>query len=655
MAQAAPTQLPFLRRVCYNKIELAIRKESLYEKGPAMLSVPEYRPDLRRIHVLSGLIVALLIALALRLWLLQIVDGGELAELSKTQRTRLIRRIAARGVILDAKGRELAANRPHYVVSVLPDELKKNPQLLPRLAELLHTPAKDLQEQIDANRTTLFDPVPLMEDVDVALLTQIEEQRLDLPGVLITKDPKRFYVDKKLCTHVLGVTRPINAERLAKLKEQDYHGGDLLGVTGLEAQYETELRGRDGGQTIEVDAKGRMIHTLDEIKPTPGHNLKLTLDQDLQQATYSALNDELAKGHPCSAVAIDPNDGAVLAFVSMPSYDLNDYGKNYNALLKDPNKPLITRASQTAYPCGSPFKLITAAAGLETGKIVRSSPIYCPGFIYEGRRWNCDVRSGHGSLALTRAIAASCDVFFWRTAQRVGKDALAEWAHHFGFGTPTGIDLPPSVDAKGRIPTPLWKRKARRGGWVEGDLLNMAIGQGDVGVTPLQLCNATAALANGGDVLRPQLVRAVIDISDGKPTVTRRLQREVRRKLTMSAENRNAIVAGMEQVVREHGTAAGFHIPGVSIAGKTGTAEVFRHGKKAPNNAFFVCFAPVDHPKIAIAVAVEGGGFGAVAAAPIARQMLLQYFKTNRPAQAAESAADTKPVRHRRHRRQRRG
>ena len=604
-----------------------------------MLSAPEYSPDLRRVHALSFVIVALLLVLALRLWLLQIVDGSELAELSKTQRTRLIRRIAARGVILDDKGRELAANRPHYVVSVLPDELKKNPQLLPKLAELLHTPEKDLAEQIEANRTTLFDPVPLIEDVDVTLLTQIEEQRLDLPGVLITKDPKRFYVDHKLCTHVLGVTRPINAERLAKLKDKDYRGGDLLGVTGLEAQYETELRGRDGGQTIEVDARGRMTRTLDEIKPTPGHNLKLTLDRDLQQVTYSALNDELAKGHPCSAVALDPNDGAVLAFVSMPSYDLNDYGKNYNALLKDPNKPLITRVSQTTYPCGSPFKLITAAAGLQTGKLTRYSTDYCPGFIYVGRRWNCDVRSGHHSLSLTRAIAASCDVFFWHTAERVGEDNLARWAGNFGFGQPTGIDLPPSVDAKGRVPTPQWKRKARRGGWVEGDLLNMAIGQGDVGVTPLQLCNATAAIANGGDVLRPQLVRAVIDVSSGKPVVTRRLKREVRRKLGLSAENRDAIVAGMEQVVAEHGTAAGFHIPGVSIAGKTGTAEVFRHGQKAPNNSFFVCFAPVEHPKIVIAVAVEGGGFGAVAAAPIARRMLTQYFKTKQPAPAAAADA----------------
>ena len=615
-----------------------------------MLSAPEYRPDLRRVHALSLCLAAFLLVITARLWLLQIAQGGELADLSRTQRTRLIRRIAARGVIVDDKGRELAGNRPHYVLSVLPDELKKNPGLLPRLSELLHIPLKDLQDTLDQNKTTLFDPVPIAEDIDVPLITQIEEQRLDLPGVLITKDPKRDYLDHKLCAHVLGVTRPINAEQLAKLKNKDYHGGDLLGVTGLESKYEAELRGKDGGQTIEVDAKGRMTRTLDEIKPTPGHNLKLTLDRDLQQATYSALNDELARGHPCSAVAIDPNDGAVLAFVSMPSYDLNDYGKNYNALLADPNKPLITRASQTSYPCGSPFKLITAAAGLETGKLTPYSSDYCAGFMYLGRRWNCDLRSGHGNLSLTRAIAVSCDIFFWHTAQRVGEDNLAEWARHFGFGAPTDIDLPASVDAKGRVPTPAWKTKAKRGAWVPGDLLNMAIGQGDVGVTPLQLCNATAAIANGGDLLRPQLVRAVIDASSGKPVVTRSLKRETLRKLGLSAETRNALVAGMEQVVAEHGTAAGFSIPGISIAGKTGTAEVFRHGQKAPNNSFFICFAPVEHPKIAVAVAVEGGGFGAVAAAPIARQMLLQYFKAS-PLTAGEAQdAAPKSLRHGRRR-----
>ena len=317
----------------------------------------------------------------------------------------------------------------------------------------------------------------------------------------------------------------------------------------------------------------------------------------------------------------------------MPSYDLNDYGKNYNALLKDPNKPLITRASQTAYPCGSPFKLITAAAGLETGGRYAEflhllSRLYLRGTALELRRSQRTRQSESHSRyrrILRRVLLADGAARRQRPSGAMGQEIS-------GFGEPSGIDLPASVDAKGRVPSPQWKRKARRGGWVEGDLLNMAIGQGDVGVTPLQLCNATAAIANGGSVLRPQLVREVIDTGSGKQVILRQLKRDVRRKLGLSAANRDAIVAGMEQVVAEHGTAAGFHIPGVTIAGKTGTAEVFHKGKKAPNNSFFVCFAPVEHPKIAIAVAVEGGGFGAVAAAPIARQMLLQYFKTSRPA-----------------------
>ena len=615
-----------------------------------MISETDHVPDLRRLSVLAAIALLMLVVIGLRLWLLQIVMGRELAELSITQRTRLLRRVAARGDVVDAKGRELATNRPHFVVSVLPDELKKNPEMLPRLALLLKMPTADLQALIDENRTTPFDPVPVAEDVDVKLLSQIEEQKLDLPGVFVSKDPKRFYVDNQLCTHVLGITRPINAEKLDKLRGKGYRGGDMIGEMGLEATYETELRGKDGGQTIEVDAKGRLTRTLGEIKPVSGHTLKLTIDKDLQQVTYDALHEQLSKGRPCSAVAIDPRDGAVLAFVSLPTYDLNRYGQDYNKIKADPLKPLITRASQTAYPCGSPFKLVTAAAGLETGQLTPYSTDYCPGYMILGRRWNCDVRSGHGSLSLTRAIAASCDVFFWHSAERIGENNLAVWAKNFGLGQRSGIDLPESVDVKGRIPTPQWKKKARRGKWVEGDLLNMAIGQGDVGVTPLQLANLTATIANGGDVLRPQLVREIIDTSGAKPVVVHRLKRDVRRKVKWSAETRNAIVTGMENVVREHGTAAGFRLPGITVAGKTGTAEVFKHGEKAPNNAFFVCFAPVENPQIAIAVAVEEGGFGADTAAPIARRMLAQYLHADKNAPVAEPA---KRGHHRRRRRRR--
>jgi penicillin-binding protein 2 len=587
-----------------------------------MIELPDHIPDLRRLKCFAAVLFMMFGVLIARLWYLQIVKGPELAALSETQRTRLIRRVAPRGTILDDKGRVLASSRPHRVVAVLPDEMKKNPQVLPLLAQLLHMTEAEIQEKIDQNRTTPFDPVPLTkDDLDMTLLSQLEEQKFDLPGVLIMRDPIRDYQDNGSCTHVLGIARPISAEKLEKLRSKGYRGGDLIGVEGIEATYESDLRGKDGGQRVEVDARGRMRRSLEEVTPVAGHTLRLTIDLDLQKIAYEAL---MESGHPGAVVALDPNDGAVLAFVSAPSYDLNRFGSDYNKIKDTPGNPLINRVCGSAYPNGSTFKLVTAAAGMESGTLSPSTRYYCSGALRMGRRvFHCDKRSGHGSLALERAIGESCDVYFWRVAERAGRDALAEWAKKFGLGSPTGIAL--TVDRKGIVPTPEWKKKRKLGPWVPGDLLNMAIGQGFVNVTPLQLVDYTAALANGGTLLRPQLVREITGMSNARTVVLHRLKREVRGTLGIKPETRDAIVNGMVDALQPGGTAASSAIPGLEIAGKTGTAEVFIKGKPA-NNSLFTCFAPVQHPRIAVTVVVEGGGFGADTAAPIARRILAHFF-----------------------------
>jgi penicillin-binding protein 2 len=612
-----------------------------------MIDAPARIPDFTRLKAYAIILLLMFGSIIARLWYLQIVKGAELAKESETLRTRTIRRLGARGVITDAKGRVLASSRPHYVVSVLPDEIKKNPEVLPLLAKILETEESTLRELMGKNKITPFDPVPVARDVTMTQLSRIEEQKFDLPGVLITRDPKREYRDNKLCTHVLGITRPISAEKWEEVKNKGYLGSDYIGVEGLEAYYEDELRGGEGGQVIEVNAQGRMTRVVGENKPqpgnilhlTPGNILHLTLDLDLQRVTYKALYEQWGKGHAGAAVALDPNDGAVLAFVSLPSYDLNRYGVDFAKLVSDrTGTPLVNRASYSAYPCGSPFKLVTSVAGLETGAVTPYTTFGCGGSIRRGRTWRCDVRSGHGAVNFPRSIGASCNVYLWLEAERVGEKSLTKWANRLGFGERTGIDLPPAADTAGTIPTESWKQKRKHGEWYLGDTLNLAIGQGYVQTTPLQLALMSAAFANGGDLLRPQLVREIVDISSGKPVVKHTLKREVRRKVGWKPETRDAVVEGMRRAMQPGGTASALDIPGISIAAKTGTAQ---SGGNRADHSIFVCFAPVENPKIAIAVFVEHGGWGASNAGPIARRMLMQYFKKN--VQIAAQQKETTP------------
>ncbi len=590
-----------------------------------MIAPPDHIPDYRRLHVFYAIMASLLAVIVVRLWYLQIVKGPELAAESEMRRTRTVRRLAARGSIEDTHGHVLATSRFRFVVSVVPFEIARSPEVLPRLARILHRAETDLAEEIDGNTLTQFDPVPVADDVDVALLSQIDEQQLDLPGVVISRDPERYYTDDKLFTHVLGFTGRVTREQIKKISVANYQNGDYIGTEGLEKTFEAELRGVDGGQVVAVNAKGRILGHLDDMAPTPGHTLRLTLDYNLQKVALDALMEELTHtGHPGSAVAIDPNTGAVLALASAPSYDLNTYRQEIGKLLKDPQRPLINRAVNSPQPCGSTFKLVTAAAGLEAGEIAPGTRIYCPGSLRLGNRtFHCDKRSGHGSLSLEDAIGQSCDVYFWRVAQRIGAETLEKWAHRFGLGETPDIDLPPTRASKGLIPNAAWKQKTKRGPWMQGDLLNMSIGQGYVGVTTLQLANCTAALANGGTLWRPQLVREVRDISGPQPQILSMLKPQKKGELGLRPENRAAIVDGMRRALERHGTAEACAIPGLEIAGKTGTAQV----TKTEDNSVFVCFAPLDHPKIAIAVLVEKGGHGSDVAAPIARRMLNQYLQ----------------------------
>jgi penicillin-binding protein 2 len=582
------------------------------------IEAPEHVPDLRRLRLLYGIIFLLLAAIVARLWYLQVVEGKELAEQCQNLQYKHIRRTAPRGLIEDRNGHILAANRLRYIISVFPDDVRKHPQTLSRLAELLNLSEPDLQSQLTkwVQQVSRYDPMPIDKDVDIKTLIRVEEESFDLPGVFITREPVRYYRDDGLCSSFLGITRPITSELYARWKSRGYHMNDQVGIFGLERTYEQMLRGQAGETDYETDARGRILGQGQEIAPIPGKTLRLALDFGLQKVAAQALADT---GHRGAVVALDPNNGGVLAFVSWPSYDLNQYGKIYGKLLKDPAHPLINRASDSAFACGSTFKPITATAGLQSGVITPQTQFYCPGYLRLGSRlFHCD--EVHGTTGFYRAIGASCNVYFFHVGLLAGPEAIVAWAKRYGLGSRTGIDIP--TETPGLLPSPEWKKKTGRGPWYPGDTLNLSIGQGYLRVSPLQLADYVAAIANGGTLWRPHFVDAIVDPITGK---VQPVEPKVRGQIGFSLATRQAIVQGMEMAVQPGGTAAGIAIPGLSIAGKTGTAQAYSQGKKE-DNAFFICFAPVQHPRIAIAVMVEGGGYGAQAAAPIAQKMLRYYF-----------------------------
>lgn len=606
----------------------------------AIVDLPEHIPDLRRVYLLAGGMMLGIFAIIARLWYLQIAHGEEFRKASEVNRSRLIRHMAPRGQIVDRSGRVLATNRQQIIVSVVPEELPKDPQereeLLHRLASLLDMAPEALEETLGRNKQNRFDPVKVAVDVDIGLVTRIEEQRSRLPGVLVEQEPLRHYLDGARFGHLLGQMGEIPPEELKARRNEGYRPGDFCGKLGLERAYDKFLRGTDGGQKVEVDARGRMRRVLSNADPIPGATIKLTIDTSLQKVAYDALAPWAAKGKPGAAVALDPQTGAVLALVSVPSYDPNLFvrgisARDWKRLQSDPGLPQINRAISSAYAPGSTFKVITATAGLETGKITPHDHVYCRGSISLGRwRKRCHRRGGHGSVDLNAAIARSCDVYFYRLGQRLGPERMAAFARRFGLGTRTGIDLlregDPQIERDGIVPDPAYKAARRLGRWVPGETVDYAIGQAMLACTPIQMCNVAAALANGGTLYRPQLVHSITAYDEEhRPHVVRRLTPQPIKRLAISAQTRALIVRGMVSVMQPGGTGSASAIPGLSMAGKTGTAEMYKKGRRV-NNAWFIAFAPVEKPRIAVCVFVEAGGHGGAVAAPIARKIIAHYL-----------------------------
>ncbi|MFQ6057780.1 MAG: penicillin-binding protein 2 [Anaerolineae bacterium] len=645
--------------------------------------------------LIFGAVVALAFAiLTFQLWRLQMVQGDYYRLKADRNRFRLVSVDAPRGVIYDRQGRILVRNQPSFTIAIVPADLPRDKEdaVFVRLSALLGLPASSqsalaggnpragIKELVDAGRANPYSPVIIKRNVprDVAFI--IEEEHLELPGVLVQIEPIRQYVEGPLLSHILGYVGSIPQEQAEAYISRGYHPNDRVGVAGVELTFEDWLRGTKGRKHIEVDVAGRAVRTVGQpLEPRPGHNLILTLDLDLQRAAEEALRQGMeAVGSDSGVViAMNPQTGEILAMVSLPTYDDNLFAggisaQDYERLSSDPGRPLFNRAISGQYPTGSTFKIVPAAAGLEEKVITRQTHLFDPGVIWVPNKYApddpelaqpfyCWNKSGHGSINIIEGIAYSCDVFFYEVAggfsgrhvpggervepfQGLGIERLAEYARLFGFGERTGIALP--GESAGLVGDDRWKRQNLGESWVTGDTYNMAIGQGFFLATPLQLLNATAAVANGGTLYRPQVV---LEVHDVEGRVVQPFTPQVIRQVPISADNLALVREGMRGAVA-WGTAWRANLDGVAVAGKTGTAEFFidRDGDgredrnkdgHLPAHAWFTAFAPYEDPQIALVVFVDGGSSkgplevleGSQVAAPIAAKILRSYFGLPEP------------------------
>ncbi|MGQ9809242.1 MAG: penicillin-binding protein 2 [Armatimonadota bacterium] len=581
---------------------------------PAPQAPEEIHRARQRARLAQLFVAALFLVLLGRLWYLQIAQGEALHLASEQNRIRKDRRPAPRGEILDRRGAVLASTRPKFVVTVDPDVFRAEGPEARRLAECLGMSIEEVRARIKPPAEG-YRRVRVAVDIPRETLNRLMEMRPWLPGVSVDLEELRYYPQGKLAGHLLGYIGPIPERLAAQYKEKGYPPDARIGITGLEKTYEEELRGRDGGLVVEVDAMGRRTRLLREEEPSPGADLVTTINAAVQRAAEEGLTGKVG-----SAVALDPRTGEVLALASRPGYDPNLFArgirvKEWEAIRNDKRLPLLNRAVQSVYAPGSTFKTISALAGLEGGVITQRSAVSCAGAYYLGRkRFGCWKRHGHTDFF--DAIAESCDVFFYQMSRRLGVDPIADLARRLGLGERTGIDLP--GERKGTVPSTAWKRQAVRRDptWHPGDTLNTAIGQGYLQTSSLQMALVTGAIAMKGKVYRPHLVREIRSGGQVK-RVTPELVSEVR----LNGRNYDLVIEGMRQCVLR-GTGRASALPGISVGGKTGSAQ----NPAGKAHAWFVAVAPLEDPQIAVCVMVEHGGHGSTAAAPVARAMLAAHF-----------------------------
>lgn len=599
------------------------------------MSPEELEHSRTRLARVSLIVLVVFGLLFLRLWFLQLVEGEQLRRRSESNRLRTYELPPWRGMILDRKGEILVDNRPSFDLLVVLEDVPDPALLGRRLASLLRLEGKTLTAQMEAARQAGQHTVRLKTNLNWEEMALVETYKAELPGVFIQIAPKREYRHKGLAPHVLGYLGEISEAQLKSGRFPTYKMGDYLGRAGLEAAWEDYLRGQRGFRRLEVDAYGRELGQLEQKLPTSGANLYLTLDVALQREAEACL-----RGRAGAIVALNPQNGQVLALASAPAYSQEAFeggltAGEWQAIVSRKDFPLENRALRGQYPPGSTFKIIMAVAALEEKIITPKTTFVCTGSLEVGdHRFHCWKLSGHGSVNLRQAMAASCDVYFYQLGRRLGIERIAKWSRRFGLGSPTGLKL--EKEMPGLVASAAWKLAKYRVPWREGDTCSVAIGQGYNLVTPLQMAQVVAAVANGGILYEPQLVEKVEGpggelLQPFKPVI--------RGHLGVQPATLTAVREALAAVV-SHGTGKRAALAQVGVAGKTGTAQVValerdKDEKKRPklqHHAWFVAYAPLEEPQLAVAVLVEHGGQGGEVAAPLARRLLAAYFQEARMA-----------------------
>jgi penicillin-binding protein 2 len=573
--------------------------------------------------VISIAVVVSMAMLAIigQLWYLQVLEGGRFLDASDKNRIRVRPIAAPRGILFDRNGVPLVDNRPAFTLSIIPRELDNRDAVLGKLSSLLGLPYQELDDALERVSADSFLPVRLRRGLTMEDVAKVEEWKLELPGVIVEVEPQRAYPTSRFAAHLLGYVREASDEQM---KQGRYRRGELVGQTGLERLLDEFLRGRDGGERIEVDAMGRPIRLIQQTEPHPGAQVVTTIDRRIQE-----LAEKEMEGKAGSVVVMDPRNGDVLALVSTPAFPVDAFTGNIDRaawvkLIQDPAHPMLNRATQAQYPPGSIFKIILMAAGLQEGTITPVDRVACSGsFDYGGRTWKDWKKEGHGSVDLRRGIAQSCDVYFYQQGLKIGGTMIAKYAKAFGFAGSTGFEL--GSERFGLIPEPKPRKDKKTRPWTGGDTLNMSIGQGAVLVTPMQVARMMSAVANGGVLWKPRLVQRIERPEQG---VVFRDAGQVNGHVELSPVVWALIREGLWEVVNGHGTGGAARIPGLDVAGKTGTAQTIANSKseKGEDHAWFAAFAPAKDPQAVVVVIVERGGHGGDAAAPIAKKIFNAIF-----------------------------